>query len=83
MPPRRRETPDTPAVRALRTAAAAYRQAEQALHKAIIEAAREAAEDDSSLTFAEVGRIAGYSREYVYREAAKAGIKRPPTRKPE
>jgi flagellar biosynthesis/type III secretory pathway protein FliH len=83
MPPRRRQAPDTPAVRALTAAAAAYQQAEEQLRKAIIEAAREAAQDDSTLTFAEIGRQAGYSREYVYRLAAEAGIKRPPTRKAE
>lgn len=83
MPPRRRAVPDTPAVRTLRTAAVAYQQAEANLHAAIIEAAREAAQDGNPLTFAAIGDIAGYSREYVYREAAKAGIKRPPTRKAE
>lgn len=83
MPPRRRVAPDTEATRNLDMAAAAYQQAETKLREAIIEAAREATQEGSSLTFAEIGRRAGYSREYVYRVAADAGIKRPPTRKAE
>ena len=83
MPPRRRQAPDTPAVRDLDAAATAYLQAEERLRQAILAAAREAVQEDSALTFAEIGRKAGYSREYVYRLAAEAGIKRPPTRKAE
>lgn len=79
MPRRARQVPDTDATRALDLAVIAYDQAEMQLQKAIIEAAREAAQPGSKLTFAEIARRTGYSREHVSRVAGKAGIRqRPP-----
>lgn len=80
MPRRNREAPDSPAIQELDAAVEAYAAAEQRLKSAIVGAAREAIQDGSKLTFAAIGRRANFSREYVYRLAAEAGIKRPPTR---
>lgn len=75
MPRRSRDIPETPATRELDDAVADYSRAEERLRKAIIEAAREAATLESKLTYAEIGRRADYSREYVSRLAGEAGIK--------
>lgn len=75
MPRRTRQVPETPATQELDAAVAELERAEQRLRQAIIEAAREAASEGSKLTYAEIGRRTGYSREYVSREATKAGIR--------
>lgn len=74
MPRRTRTVPDSPAVQELHAAVNNLQQAEQRLQRAIVEAAREAAVKGSKLTYAAIGRIAGYSREYVGRKATEAGI---------